>query len=83
MSAAVGYELAAARGKLFPDDREEPAGVDELSARARVDAAVGCAFSDRGCEGAAVGCVEAAVLCADAAVMDAVSADGGRNAETR
>jgi hypothetical protein len=44
------YEPAAARGKLFGDDCEERAVMDEPPVRVRVDAEGVCAFVDRGCE---------------------------------
>jgi hypothetical protein len=48
--SAVVFELAAARGELFGDAREERAVMDEPAARVRFDADDGRDIGDVGCE---------------------------------
>jgi hypothetical protein len=61
-------ELAAVRGELSGDNREERAVIDEPSECVRFDADGGRATVDVGCGSTADACARAAVLCVMAAI---------------
>jgi hypothetical protein len=77
------FELAAVRGELSVDDREERAVMNEPPARVRLDADGGRAIGDVGCAVEDVGCEWAADGREGAAVADCMSATDGGERDSR